>query len=69
MKNLRYLLIACFILLSLLTNAQSPIQTLDSALTYLHQRQLFNGTALLAEKGKVLSKKPSVRPTSPRASR
>ena len=33
------------------------VQRIDSALTYLHQRELFNGTVLIAEKGKVLYKK------------
>lgn len=35
----------------------SPIPRIDSTLTYLHQRELFNGTVLIAEKGKVLYKK------------
>lgn len=33
------------------------ITRIDSVLTYLHQRQLFNGTVLIGEKGKVLYKK------------
>ncbi len=33
------------------------IARIDSVLTYLHQRQLFNGTVLIGEKGKVLYKK------------
>lgn len=39
--------------------AQQPgrVASIDSALTYLHQRELFNGTVLIAEKGKVLYKK------------
>ncbi|MFT3701649.1 MAG: serine hydrolase [Agriterribacter sp.] len=43
----------------LLCHSQWPpkITTLDSVLTTLHERQLFNGTVLVAEKGKVLYKK------------
>ncbi|MBL7849818.1 MAG: serine hydrolase [Cyclobacteriaceae bacterium] len=41
--------------------AQRPVSPviagIDSALTYLHQRELYNGTVLIAEKGKVLYKK------------
>jgi N-acyl-D-amino-acid deacylase len=39
--------------------AQSAAQfkTLDSALTYLHERDMFNGTVLVAENGKILYKK------------
>jgi len=33
------------------------ITRIDSVLTYLHERQLFNGTVLVGEKGKVLYKK------------
>lgn len=36
---------------------KSKIKEVDSALTYLHQRKLFNGTVLLAEKGKIIYKK------------
>jgi N-acyl-D-aspartate/D-glutamate deacylase/CubicO group peptidase (beta-lactamase class C family) len=36
---------------------QNTLSRIDSALTYLHQRELFNGTVLIAEKGKVLYKK------------
>ncbi len=36
---------------------KDKIERIDSVLTYLHQRQLFNGTVLLGEKGKVLYKK------------
>lgn len=43
----------------LLATAQwnTKIQTVDSVLTQLYERQLFNGTVLIAEKGKVLYKK------------
>ena len=33
------------------------LQALDSTLTYLYEREMFNGTALVAEKGQVLYKK------------
>ncbi len=39
------------------SQTQSKITRIDSVLTYLYQRQLFNGTVLIGEKGKVLYKK------------
>jgi N-acyl-D-amino-acid deacylase len=36
---------------------KEKVKAVDSVLTYLHERQLFNGTVLLAEKGKVIYKK------------
>jgi len=36
---------------------KGKINDVDSLLTYLHHRQLFNGTVLLAEQGKVIYKK------------
>ena len=56
MRKIIFLLILLFPLLS---NAQwsAKIQTTDSALTKLYERQFFNGTVLIAEKGKVLYKK------------
>jgi N-acyl-D-aspartate/D-glutamate deacylase/CubicO group peptidase (beta-lactamase class C family) len=47
------------LLLPTLTFSQNSakITRIDSVLTYLHQRQLFNGTVLIGEKGKVLYKK------------
>ena len=56
MRKIIFLLILLFPLLS---DAQwsAKIQTADSALTKLYERQLFNGTVLIAEKGKVLYKK------------
>jgi N-acyl-D-aspartate/D-glutamate deacylase/CubicO group peptidase (beta-lactamase class C family) len=44
---------------SVTANAQwkAKINTIDSVLTYLYQRHLFNGTVLLGEKGKVIYKK------------
>ena len=56
MRKIIYLLvIAC----PLLSSAQwnTKIQTIDSVLTKLYEQQLFNGTVLVAEKGKVLYKK------------
>lgn len=47
------------IALSVTASAQTKrkIEKIDSALTYLHQRQLFNGVVLVGEKGNVLYKK------------
>jgi N-acyl-D-amino-acid deacylase len=55
MKKFLFLLL----LLPLFSYAQSSkkITRIDSVLTYLHQRQLFNGAVLIGEKGKVLYKK------------
>ncbi len=55
MRKLFFLLL----LLPLLTTAQwsKKISTVDSVLTTLYERQLFNGTILIAEKGKILYKK------------
>ncbi|MCZ8070639.1 MAG: serine hydrolase [Cytophagales bacterium] len=36
---------------------QKKITKIDSLLTYLHERQLFNGTVLIGEKGRVIYKK------------
>jgi N-acyl-D-amino-acid deacylase len=48
-----------FILLPFFAFAQwkNKIATIDSVLTYLYERQLFNGTILLGEKGRVIYKK------------
>lgn len=56
MRNIIFLLI---ILSPVTVPAQwkSKIKTVDSALNYLYERQLFNGTVLIAEKGRVLYKK------------
>jgi N-acyl-D-amino-acid deacylase len=56
MRKIIYLLI---IICPLLSSAQwdTKIQTADSVLTRLYERQLFNGTVLIAEKGKVLYNK------------
>lgn len=55
---MRKLLLA-FLMLPLFTAAQwkEKTKTIDSVLNYLYSRQLFNGTALIGEKGKVLYKK------------
>ena len=59
MKINRLLLTAYLSAHFLFVAAQSalPVSALDSALTYLHQRNLFNGVALLAENGKPVYKK------------
>jgi N-acyl-D-amino-acid deacylase len=52
--------ICCLLcILPALANAQwnTRIKTADSVLSYLYERQLFNGTVLVAEKGKILYKK------------
>jgi len=56
MKKITILLL---FLLPQLSYAQSSdkIQRIDSLLTYLHQRHLFNGTVLVAQKGKVVYQK------------
>jgi len=55
MKKLIFLLLLFpFIAFS---QPSKKITRIDSVLTYLHQRQLFNGTVLIGEKGKVLYKK------------
>lgn len=48
-----------FLFCSTLLSAQwtSKLKTLDSTLTYLYEREMFNGTALVAENGQVLYKK------------
>ncbi|MFM8744160.1 MAG: serine hydrolase [Cytophagales bacterium] len=57
---MKYRLLALLCLLSITLSAQSQqqkITRIDSLLTYLHERQLFNGTVLIGEKGKVIYKK------------
>ena len=48
-----------FLLSSTILSAQltSKLRTLDSTLTYLNERDMFNGTALVAENGQILYKK------------
>ena len=55
MRKLLFLLL----ILPLLASAQwnKKIQTVDSVLTTLYEKQLLNGTVLIAEKGKILYKK------------
>ncbi|MEJ0103194.1 MAG: serine hydrolase [Bacteroidota bacterium] len=52
-------LILVLLVFPLFLSAQlnKKIERIDSVLTYLYQRQLFNGTVLVGEKGKVLYKK------------
>ncbi|MFM8834303.1 MAG: serine hydrolase domain-containing protein, partial [Cytophagales bacterium] len=57
---MKYRLLALLCLLSITLYAQyqqQKITRIDSLLTYLHERQLFNGTVLIGEKGKVIYKK------------
>lgn len=54
MKKFLLLFLLPFITFS---QPSKKITRIDSVLTYLHQRQLFNGTVLIGEKGKVLYKK------------
>jgi N-acyl-D-amino-acid deacylase len=55
MRNILFLLL--FIPFVSFCQHTDKISQIDSALTYLNQRQLFNGTVLIGEKGKVLYKK------------
>ncbi len=55
MKKFVFLLL--FIPLVTFAQQAQKIARIDSVLTYLYQRQLFNGTVLIGEKGKVLYKK------------
>lgn len=57
--HLRILLVMSMIILAPSAQAQwkNKIKQVDSVLTFLHERQLFNGTVLLAEKGKVIYRK------------
>lgn len=52
-------LIVLLILLPVFAVAQwnTKIKTIDSALTYLYQRQLFNGSVLIGDKGKIIYQK------------
>jgi N-acyl-D-aspartate/D-glutamate deacylase/CubicO group peptidase (beta-lactamase class C family) len=51
------LLFCLVVTVACLGQTNRTIAKIDSALTYLHQRQLFNGVVLVGEKGKVLYKK------------
>lgn len=50
-------LLFCTVSLMCLGQTSQKIARIDSALTHLHHYELFNGTVLIAEKGKVLYKK------------
>lgn len=56
---MRKIFFLSLIIVAITANAQwkAKINTIDSVLTYLYQRHLFNGTVLLGEKGKVIYKK------------
>lgn len=56
---MKKIILLSLILSPLLTIAQveEKITRIDSVLTYLYQHQLFNGTVLVGEKGKILYKK------------
>lgn len=57
---MKKLIVCLLVLWPFIVSAQSTeqkITRIDSILTYLHERQLFNGTVLIGEKGKVLYKK------------
>lgn len=59
MKKIILTLLALFIIYANHATAQlaAKMKTLDSALTYLYERELFNGTALVAENGQIVYKK------------
>jgi len=56
MKKILFLLFFCISTFSF-SQQSKKLARIDSVLTYLHQRQLFNGTVLIGEKGKVLYRK------------
>jgi hypothetical protein len=52
---MKKLIVCLLVLWPFIVSAQSTeqkITRIDSILTYLHERQLFNGTVLIGEKGK-----------------
>ncbi len=57
MRAAKLTFLLCIFTLPLLAQLDKKIARLDSALTYLHERQLFNGTLLLAENGKAVYRK------------
>ena len=57
MKKIYTCLFLTFLLFRISEIKAQTVRFLDSALTSLHQRQLFNGTALYAEQGKIVYKK------------
>jgi len=56
MKKILFLLFFCISTFSF-SQQSKKLERIDSVLNYLHQRQLFNGTVLIGEKGKVLYRK------------
>lgn len=56
MKKLFSLLLFSFSFIAF-SQSTEKIDRIDSVLNYLHQRQLFNGTVLIGDRGKVLYKK------------
>jgi N-acyl-D-amino-acid deacylase len=57
MKRIHTFLFLAFILFGMAGVKAQTVRLLDSALTTLYERQLFNGTALYAERGKIVYKK------------
>lgn len=57
MKKPHTYLLLTFFLFGITRIQAQTVRLLDSALTSLYERQLFNGTALYAERGKILYKK------------
>ncbi len=57
MKKTIHLLLFLLIPFVSFSQHREKITRIDSVLTYLHERQLFNGTVLIGEKGKILYKK------------
>lgn len=57
MKRLSFILAFLAISFSVSSQLKDKVTRIDSVLTYMYQRKLFNGTVLIAEKGKVLYKK------------
>lgn len=59
MRKTVYLLLLLILLIPCVSFSQHKeiITRIDSVLTYLYRRQLYNGTVLIAEKGKILYKK------------
>jgi N-acyl-D-amino-acid deacylase len=53
----KFLPLLLFIPIITFSQQSKKITRIDSVLTYLYERQLFNGTVLIGEKGKVLYKK------------
>ncbi len=56
-KHLLTFALSLVFTINLAAQTQAKVKSLDSLLTYLHEREMFNGTALLAENGQVVYKK------------